>query len=74
MVLADLDRTECAPRLIRDGLPIEKHPNLVFRAAVREVGSWVLAHRKAFASYLGTSQKRIPLNVDKIIEPKHFIN
>lgn len=44
LVLADLDRIECAPKLIRDWLPVEKHPNPVFRVAVREVESWVQAY------------------------------
>ncbi|HEX9971235.1 MAG TPA: hypothetical protein VGD14_04115 [bacterium] len=45
LVLTDLDQVECAPILIKEWLPVPKHPNLLFRVAVREVESWVLAHR-----------------------------
>ena len=73
LVLTDLDRVECAPVLIKDWLPFPKHPNLIFRVAVREVESWVLAHRESFAKYLGVNQNKIPLNVDEVIDPKQFL-
>jgi len=41
-------------------LPYPKHPNLLFRVAVKEVEAWLLAHRAAFATFLGISDKLIP--------------
>lgn len=73
LVLTDLDRVECAPILIRDWLPFPRHSNLLFRVAVREVESWVLAHRDACAKYLGVNQNQIPLNVDEMPDPKQFL-
>ena len=73
LVLTDLDQVECAPLLIKDWLPFPRHRNLLFRVAVREVESWVLAHRESFAKYLGINQNKIPLQVDEVIDPKQFL-
>lgn len=74
LVLTDLDFGSCAPELIKEWLPFPKHPNLIFRVAVREVEAWVLADRKAFANFLGIDQKVIPPNVDnKVDDPKKFL-
>lgn len=72
-VLTDLDTTECPPALIRKWLPDGKHPNLIFRIAVREVESWLLAHREAFAKYIGVSEDLVPLEVEDIEDPKKFL-
>jgi hypothetical protein len=72
-VLTDLDTTECPPALIQRWLPDGKHPNLIFRIAVREVESWLLAHREAFAKYIGISEDLIPLKVEDIENPKQFL-
>jgi len=73
LVLTDLDQIECAPILIKDWLPFPRHPNLLFRVAVREVESWILAHRDSFARYFGINQNKIPFNVDEAIDPKQFL-
>lgn len=73
LVLTDLDQVECAPILIKEWLPFPKHPNLIFRVAVREVESWLLAHREAFARYLGIDHNKIPLQIDNVIDPKQFL-
>lgn len=70
LVLTDLDQVGCAPLLIKDWLPVPKHPNLLFRVAVREVESWVLAHRESMAKYLGVNKDKIPVKVDEILDPK----
>jgi hypothetical protein len=62
LVLTDLDRTECPPVLLREWLPYPKHPNLIFRVAVKEVEAWLLAHRDAFARFLGIQRRLIPPN------------
>lgn len=73
LVLTDLDRYECPPVLIREWLPEPIHPNLLFRVAVREVESWILAHSAAFAKFLGIRKDLIPVNVDAIEDPKRSL-
>jgi hypothetical protein len=70
LILTDLDKTECAPSLIGDWLGHTKSDNLLFRIAVREVESWVMAHRKAFSSYFKVPEEIIPLKPDEIDNPK----
>ena len=52
-ILADLDTDSCAPGLIGQWLKRACRKNLVFRIAVREVESWLLADTYGFANYLG---------------------
>ncbi|MFM6077048.1 MAG: DUF4276 family protein, partial [Dolichospermum sp.] len=73
IVLTDLDRAECPQELIQEWLPYTKHPNLLFRIAVREVEAWLLADSKNFAKFLGVSQTLIPQNVDEISDPKQTL-
>ena len=73
LLLTDLDARECAPGLIEDWLQRPKHNNLIFRVAVREVEAWVIAHRKAFARYLGIAENRIPREPDILEYPKRTL-
>ena len=70
LVITDLDTSECPPALIREWLPYTKHPNLLFRIAVREVEAWLLAVCNGFARYLGIAIEGIPLDVESIKDPK----
>ncbi|MBI5749338.1 MAG: DUF4276 family protein [Nitrospinae bacterium] len=70
LVLTDLDTSECPPALIKEWLPYPKHPNLIFRVAVREVEAWILADWKGFAMYIGISNDIIPADVESIKNPK----
>lgn len=73
-VLTDLDNIECPLALISDWLSQQKrHPNLIFRVAVREVEAWILAHRQSFSEFLGIPIHFIPSNVDSIADPKRFL-
>lgn len=72
LVLADLE-AECPPIQIRDWLPMPMHPNLLFRIAVMEAESWILADREGLASFLGVSVNLIPNAVDNIADPKQFL-
>jgi hypothetical protein len=76
LVLTDLDKEECAPTLIQDWMKnVPLHQNLLFRVAVREVESWVLADRDNFAEFLGVEKVLIPVDVDEIGDPKdHLVN
>jgi hypothetical protein len=73
LVLTDLDRHECPPVLIEDWLSTQKHQNLLFRIAVREVEAWLLGCREPFAAFLGVSVSRIPAGVEQIPDPKGFV-
>ena len=52
VVLADLDDGECPAGLVADWLAASQHPNLLFRIAVREVESWLLANQGPFRGFL----------------------
>jgi hypothetical protein len=70
IILTDLDRAVCAPILQREWLDVPQCPNLLFRVAVRAVESWVIAHRTAFAAFLGIRTDLIPPNPDGLDDPK----
>jgi hypothetical protein len=73
LVLTDLDNAECAPEMMRGWLQHPKHPNLLFRIAVKEVEAWLLADRVGFAKFLGISLDLVPTDVDKIADPKRYL-
>ncbi len=74
LVLTDLDREECPPKLIKKWLSVStQHHNLLFRVAVREVESWVLADRDHFAKFLGIKKEQVPVDVDEIDDPKEYL-
>lgn len=72
-VLTDLDQRECAPLLIQSWLNTPKHNNLIFRVAVREVESWLLADRYNFAKYVLVSIDHIPHTTEDIMNPKELL-
>lgn len=73
-LLADLDSpAACPPSLIADWLPLQLAANLLFRVAVIEVESWVLADREQVAVFLGVPEHRIPIHTDTISDPKQFL-
>jgi hypothetical protein len=72
-VLTDLDTSECPPVLIREWLVAPRHPNLMFRVAVREVEAWLLGCRESFAAFLGVPENRIPASVDEIWDAKMLV-
>ena len=73
LVLTDLDNAECPLVILSEWLTQPKHPNLLFRIAVKEVEAWLLAHREAFAEFLGISVDLIPGEVDNISDPKQLL-
>lgn len=73
ILLTDLDNYECPLALINSWLPQPKHSNFLFRIAVREVESWVLADRERFSKFLGISIDLIPDNTDSLQDPKEFL-
>lgn len=75
LLLTDLDTAECAPVLIDEWLPkpLVKNHNLIFRIAVREVESWLMADREAFAGFLSVKTELIPEEIDNLENPKAFL-
>ncbi|WP_424356547.1 hypothetical protein [Methanocella sp. MCL-LM] len=71
--LTDLDdRNICPGRLVEEwlGVPTPR-PDLVFRVAVREIESWLMADSDHFQEYFGIPYGNIPKNVDdEISDPK----
>lgn len=72
-VLLDLDLDSCAPTLLQHLFPQEKHPNMIFRVAVREVEAWLLADAEAFSRHTGISVANIPVNPDELPDPKQAL-
>lgn len=80
LVLTDLDTHSCAPELIEKWFECDsneysrrRHANLVFRVAIREVESWVMADRERFANFLGISRNLIPEQMDEVDDPKELL-
>ncbi|MCL2879967.1 MAG: DUF4276 family protein [Treponema sp.] len=73
-VITDLDEEyQCAPSLIHDWLHEKQASQLLFRVAVREIESWLLADRKNFSTYFSISRDLVPLNPDTEIDPKELV-
>jgi hypothetical protein len=70
LILTDLDSIPCAPELMSTWLKEPVHPNLMFRVAVREVETWLLADGAGFAKFLGIRRTLAPADVDAIDDPK----
>ncbi len=75
VMLTDLDRSHrCPSDLVQQWLGnVEKAPNFFLRVAVREVESWIIAHRRAFADFIGVSEAKIPRDPDSILDPKEYV-
>lgn len=73
IVLTDLDQNECPPVLMGDWLVGDKHHNLIFRVAEKQVESWLLGCRSQFASFLRIQENLIPRNVDEIDNAKALV-
>jgi hypothetical protein len=70
LLITDLDQKRCPPEMIADWLPAPRSARLLFRIAVRETESWLLADRAAFARFAGISFAAIPNEPDDLLDPK----
>ncbi|WP_152521875.1 hypothetical protein [Pantoea sp. AS-PWVM4] len=71
ILITDLDNCPCAPSLInnwKNGAVIP--PNLIFRVAVREVESWILADHVGLSDFFKIPAKAIPMIPDDLPNPK----
>jgi hypothetical protein len=80
-ILTDLDTAECACSLIRSWFSIPKNddvvlpPQCIFRVAVREVESWIIADHEAWASFIGIPATNFSTQPDQLEDPKrHLLN
>ena len=74
LVLTDLDEGLCAPELLESWLGAPRHPNLLFRVAIREVEAWLVGDRVGLLRFLGLSRHtQLPQDPDAIEDPKRFI-
>ena len=73
-IITDLDNSyDCAPSLIQNWLPGKRTSKLLFRIAVHEIESWLLADRENFADFFSINKKLIPLNPDSEADPKQKV-
>jgi hypothetical protein len=73
LLLTDLDQYACPPALIDDWLPDKRQPNLIFRVAVREVESWILADSRNFSVFLGISRDAMPTDPENLADAKQAL-
>ena len=74
VMVTDLDsRKRCPLQLIQSWIGAYPNPNFVFRVAVMEIESWLLADRQAFSRFSGLATERIPPDPDSIADPKQFL-
>ena len=73
-IITDLDDDfNCAPSLIRDWFPGQLNKQLLFRVAVHEIESWLLADRENFASFFSVSHDLVPVKPDNESDPKSTV-
>lgn len=73
LILADLDTPAVCPPDLAVAWFGTRTPTALFRVAVMEAESWVLADRRAIASLLGVRSADIPPETDGIPDPKQFL-
>jgi hypothetical protein len=73
-ILLDSDNDDCALTLLNSLVPLGKrHPNCLFRIAVREVEAWLLADSKGISSFLGISENLVNKNPESLVDAKSHL-
>lgn len=72
LVLTDIDiHVACPGDLWEKWMPgVGKHPNLLFRVAVKEIEAWLLADRLNIADFLEVPISLIPSAIETVADPK----
>ncbi len=73
LILTDLDQYHCPKQLLNEWINFETNPNFIFRIAVHEAESWLMADRKNFARFFHISHTRIPPNPESVPNPKELL-
>ena len=74
LLLTDLDTEQCPMTLIGDWTRNNAVPDsLLFRVAVRQVESWLLADRESIANLFKVSLQRLPADPDNLPDAKRFL-
>ena len=80
-ILTDLDTAECACSLIRNWFSIPENnklslpPQCIFRVAVREIESWIIADHKVWSDFIGIPAGNFSSKPDELDDPKkHLLN
>ena len=70
VVLVDLDRTACAPTLLKTGGLEVRPASLLFRVVVRTVEAWLIADAVGLAAELLVAQVKVPARPEDLEHPK----
>lgn len=73
LILTDLDNRECPIELINDWFNNVIHENMIFRIAVREVESWLLADIEGLSKFLRVSSANFPREPELEPDPKRTL-
>lgn len=74
LLITDLDQFRCPSRLMHDWFGRRAKPDeLIFRVAVHEIESWLLADHEAFRSLLGRRSSKLPPSPDLLPDPKNVL-
>ncbi len=72
-MLTDLDNYSCPLDLINNWVNFTFNPNFIFRIAVREVESWLLADVEGLSEFFKVSEAIFPANPDQLPDPKNTL-
>ena len=73
LVVIDLDKESCPIRIIQDWLDEDLGENLLFRVAVHEIESWIVADVQNFSKFLHLRENKLKNSTDEIADPKKYI-
>ena len=74
LLITDLDRRSCPSELISSWLGAKEKPaSLLFRVAVHEAESWLLADHDAIRKLFQRPTLRLPSNTDDLLNPKEYL-
>ncbi len=62
----------CPPALVEQWVP-HRHEDHVFRVAVKEIESWILADRAGVAAWLGVAERLLPTEPEGLPDPKRAL-
>ena len=70
IILTDLDRVECPPKLLENWNAVNLPNRILFNVAVKEVEAWLLADREGISEFLDIALNKIPRYPEEEQDPK----